>query len=194
MRNCRKPDGRMHSVKQIYLVRHCKANGQEATASLTEEGLLQSERLADSFFDKNIEFIISSPFERAIASIRPFSNRMGLHIHIEDRLRERVLSANDLPDWMDQLKETFDDLDLKLHGGESSREAMDRGVEVIKQLFNREENRIVVVTHGNLMSLILKHYDQSIGFEEWQALSNPDVFELRVLENTGEMIINRMWK
>ena len=181
-------------VKQIYIVRHCKASGQDRSASLTDEGIRQSEELADFFYDKNIEYIISSPFERAISSVLPFSNRMRIEIHIEDRLRERVLSSIDLIDWMDQLKETFQDLDLKLPGGESSQEAMNRGVDVIKELLEQEEKNIIVVTHGNLMSLILKYFDRSIGFDDWRALSNPDVFKLQKSEKTGEIIIKRMWK
>jgi len=36
-------------MKRIYLVRHCKAAGQEPEAPLTEEGVTQAERLADFF-------------------------------------------------------------------------------------------------------------------------------------------------
>ncbi len=102
------------------------------------------------------------------------------------------MSTEALSDWMNDLRKTFVDLDLKLPGGESSREAMARGVAVIEEIVKLPEKNIAVVTHGNLMSLILKHYDRSYGFDEWRQLSNPDVYEL-VFRNGEETSINRLW-
>lgn len=184
----------MKSVKRIYLVRHCKASGQEKTAKLTDEGLRQSKKMVDFFFGKDVDLIISSPYERAVSTVQPLSKKLGLEIHMDDRLSERVLSPNNLVNWMDKLKDSFIDLDLKLQGGESSQEAMDRGISVINELFQREERNMIVVTHGNLLSLILKYVDESFGFEDWRALSNPDVFELYRCEETGEIRKERLWK
>ena len=33
------------------------------------------------------------------------------------------------------------------------------------------------------MALILKHFDDRFGFEEWKGLTNPDVYELNFTEN-----------
>lgn len=180
-------------MKRIYLVRHCKATGQAPDAELTTEGALQSAALAKFFLDKNIELIVSSPFERALATIRPLSEQTGLQIHIDDRFRERVLSSLELADWMEKVKESFEHLQVKLPGGESAQEAMDRGGDVVKELFRRNEDNVVAVTHGNLMSLIVKQFNESFGFETWQALSNPDVYELCSVDGAGEVQIKRVW-
>ncbi|WP_199621325.1 histidine phosphatase family protein [Paenibacillus alkalitolerans] len=181
-------------MKRIYLVRHCKAKGQEASAQLTEEGFIQAEELVDLFSNKQIDFIVSSPYERAVTTIRPLSKKLNLEIHIDDRLSERVLSSENVADWIDRLKESFADLDIKLPGGESSREAMNRGAAAINELLERKEASIVAVTHGNLMSLILKSFDDRFGFDDWKALSNPDVYELTFTDKSREVIINRLWK
>ncbi|WP_332888779.1 histidine phosphatase family protein [Paenibacillus selenitireducens] len=55
----------------IYIVRHCKAEGQSPDANLTDEGYIQAERLAEFLHHKNIESIISSPYVRAVQSIFP---------------------------------------------------------------------------------------------------------------------------
>lgn len=68
------------------------------------------------------------------------------------------------------------------------REAMIRGVAVIEELIQRPEMNFVVVTHGNLLTLILKHYDDSFGFEAWSRLSNPDIYELRITGDKGREI------
>jgi len=180
-------------MRRIYMVRHCKATGQEQAAALTEEGGLQADELADFFADREIEFVVSSPFVRAVSTIRPFAEKTGMEIHIDDRLSERVLSSHNLPDWMDHLEASFVDVQAKLPGGESSQEAMSRGVRVIEEWFERSEGNGIAVTHGNLMSLILKHYDDKIGFENWRNLTNPDVFELIRYDHTPGVTINRVW-
>jgi len=174
-------------MKRIYLVRHCKADGQEPDAHLTDEGKIQAAWLSEFLSDKDIGYIISSPFERAVSSIRPFSETVKKEIHIDNRLSERMLSQYHMPDWMERLKETYLDLDLKFEGGESSREAMERGIDLIEEVWNREEDNAVVVTHGNLMSLIIKHFDDRFGFEDWKGLTNPDLYELSKSEKSNKV-------
>ena len=38
---------------------------------------------------------------------------------------------------------------------------------------------MLLVTHGNLMTLLLKQFDNRIGFPEWQQLTNPDIYRIR---------------
>lgn len=178
-------------MKQIFLIRHCKAIGQEPDAQLTEEGKIQANFLNDFLADHSIDHIISSPFLRAVVSITPFARNQNLEIHIDNRLSERILSSEDLVDWMPLLRESFDDLDRKLPGGESSREAMMRGISAIQDILKNSYQYVAVVTHGNLLSLILKHYDDHFGFEEWQSLTNPDVYVLRIHDENIE--IDRIW-
>ncbi|WEK56332.1 MAG: histidine phosphatase family protein [Candidatus Cohnella colombiensis] len=179
-------------MKRIYLIRHCKAKGQDPNTKLTTEGEAQAEQLADILIIKQIDYIVSSPFERAISSIKPLADILNLNIHIDDRLCERVLSTVELEDWMELLKDTFENLELKLSGGESSRDAMTRGVSVIEELYRRSEQNIAVVTHGNLMTLILKYFEGSVGFNEWRSLTNPDIYEI-VKPIDGKAYVNRVW-
>lgn len=68
---------------------------------------------------------------------------------------------------------------------------MNRAVNVIKEILNSEKKNTVIVSHGNLISLLLKHFDNRIGFEEWEALSNPDVYQLSFYNNTSSL--KRIW-
>lgn len=167
--------------KVIYLVRHCQASGQAPEAELTQEGELQAEELADFFEEKGIVHIVSSPYRRALQSINPTSKRLGIIVESDACLVERVLSIEDLPDWMEHLERSFNDSDLKLAGGESGREAAERGMEVLRGA----QSRSVLVTHGNLMALMLRHLNPDFGFREWKALGNPDVYEIRLAESEG---------
>ncbi len=173
--------------KTLYLIRHCKAAGQAPAAELTVEGNEQAETLIGFFKEIEISHVISSPFTRAIQTIEPLAASRGLAIQIDDRLAERVLSTEELPDWMEKLQQSFADVDLKFEGGESAREAAERGAEVLAEA----PDNAVLVTHGNMMGLLLKKFEEAYGFEEWQALSNPDVY---VLSLEGEKAsVKRIW-
>jgi 2,3-bisphosphoglycerate-dependent phosphoglycerate mutase len=165
-------------MKTLYLVRHCQAEGQEANAPLTPEGVAQSNGLADLLANADIERIISSPYTRATQTILPLSRRLNLAVELDARLVERVLCSDSLPDWQEHLHASFADLDLRLEGGESSRDAMQRAVAVVTEIQRHGAQTALLVTHGNLMALLLKHFDESIGFAEWRALSNPDVYRV----------------
>ncbi|RTE07203.1 histidine phosphatase family protein [Paenibacillus whitsoniae] len=178
-------------MEKLYLIRHCKAAGQAAEAELTMEGFAQAQELADFLMDHGIEKIVCSPFLRAIQSIQPLAQRLHVEIEIKNRLAERVLSSRDLPDWLDHLRNSFHDLDKCLPGGESSRAAMQRIRSVVDELRTADHKCIAAVTHGNLMSLLLKHVDNRFGFEQWQSLSNPDIYCLS--EFDAEPKLQRIW-
>jgi 2,3-bisphosphoglycerate-dependent phosphoglycerate mutase len=177
--------------KKVYVVRHCEAEGQPREARLTDKGYQQALEMAEFFSDKEIQRVVSSPFIRAIDSITPLAEQKGLILETDERLTERILSTYVLEDWMDKLKETYEDMDLRFDGGESSQEATNRGVSLVDEIINSEANEIVIVTHGNLMSLLLKNFDPEFGFEEWRTLSNPDVFLLHFQQ--GNVLLKHLW-
>ncbi|MFD2115217.1 histidine phosphatase family protein [Paenibacillus yanchengensis] len=179
-------------MKNIYVVRHCEANGQEPEASLTELGMQQAGKLANFLLDKDIDFIISSPFERAYQTIASLAEQISIEVVIDDRLAERILSSEKHPDWREMLSKTYDDLDICFAGGESSNMAMSRASSVVMEVLNSEYKNIVLVSHGNLISLLLKYFDNRFGFKEWETLSNPDVF-LLVFSVGNQPNIHRIW-
>ena len=51
---------------------------------------------------------------------------------------------------------------------------------------------IVLATHGNLLALLMNHYDPSVGFDHWNALSSPDIYRVE-LDVSTEVQFERMW-
>lgn len=117
---------------------------------------------------------------------------MNLDIGIDERLKERVLSNRNLIDWLGKLRNTYDNHELKFDGGDPSKEAMQRIVQVVNETFEIENEKTVIVTHGNIMSLLLNYYDDRFGFGEWGRLSNPDVFVLKLESN--KVTCKHIWK
>ncbi|HEX7057201.1 MAG TPA: histidine phosphatase family protein [Bacilli bacterium] len=181
-------------MKTIYLIRHCKASGQEPQAPLTEEGIKQAEELASFFHDKKIDYIVSSPYDRAVMTVHKLAGKLNVTIHTDERLRERVLTSEIIHNWMDKLAESFEDPDMKLVGGESAREAMARGITLIEEIIMRPEKNIAVITHGNLMALILAYYTNEPGYEVWRRLTNPDVYAFAVENSAENIMVKRIWK
>lgn len=180
--------------KTIYIVRHCQSSGQQPSAPLTTLGEAQAVLLADFFRDLQIERIVSSPFLRACQSITPLAEQLGITVEVDERLKERLLSTSMLPndEWLKQFCQTFDDLDLCLPGGESSRTAMQRAVAVVNEILHSRTKVTLIVTHGNLMTLLLKHFDEQIGFAHWQSLTNPDVY--RIVAGNDCVEVKRIWQ
>ncbi|WP_034758137.1 histidine phosphatase family protein [Rossellomorea vietnamensis] len=179
-------------MKEIYIVRHAKAEGQPFHASLTMEGERQARQLASFLENRSIQAIYSSPFKRALDTIAPFADRSSLRVQEDNRLGERVLSDQDLPDWMEKLKMSFEDFSLSLPGGESNQMAMERAGSFVDEVMGKEEEHIVCVSHGNLTTLLLKLFDESYGYNELFALSNPDVYLVRLEGDRAS--VQRVWE
>ncbi|WP_284521660.1 histidine phosphatase family protein [Cytobacillus pseudoceanisediminis] len=110
-------------MKTFYVVRHAKAEGQPFSARLTESGREQALKLIDFFKDKEINRIYSSPFVRAMETIRPLAQSRNLEIVEESRLGERVLSSILFDDWQEKLKQSFSDFELVFEGENPIRQA-----------------------------------------------------------------------
>ncbi|MFS0575426.1 histidine phosphatase family protein [Sporosarcina sp. 179-K 3D1 HS] len=173
--------------KTIYLVKHCQATGQEQKAELTGEGKEQAKELVRFFEKRNVKRIISSPFTRAVQSIQPTADSLGLQVEIDGRLGEHKLISKNLKDWIERLEESVRDMDLKMAGGESSREVAKRGMEVLEAA----TDGTVLATHRNTMALLLMQIDGIQGLKEWTGLSNPDVYEVQVKKDS--YYVRRIW-
>ncbi|MEX6013252.1 histidine phosphatase family protein, partial [Mammaliicoccus sciuri] len=99
---------------------------------------------------------------RAVGTIQPFSAINNINIQLHDELQERTLSQIPLEDWKSELQKTLLDFEYKINGGESSKEALLRILNVVNQL--DETKNHIIVSHGNLLCLLINYYDSSFGF------------------------------
>jgi 2,3-bisphosphoglycerate-dependent phosphoglycerate mutase len=180
------------STVHLYLVRHCQSSGQAPDAPLTPRGHEQAARLAETLGDLGIARIVSSSFLRAQQSVEPLSRRLRLPVELDARLIERNLSPDPLENWRGALRAAWGDHDLALPGGESSRAATERGLAALRDILAAGRLPAAVVTHGNLLALLLHAFDGRPGYETWEALSNPDLFEV-VQTSPETFAVTRIW-
>ncbi len=159
---------------------------------MTDRGLRQAEALRDFLVGQPIDLIVTSEYLRARQSVAPLARALGLTPQVDSRLNERLLAATPIENWRDVLRGSFDDPDLRGPGGESARETLSRAQAALNELLNGRYRMPVVVTHGNLMSLVLHSLDGSFGYAGWESLSNPDVYLLDNMK-PGQSAFRRKW-
>ncbi|MFB6097855.1 MAG: histidine phosphatase family protein [Salinibacter sp.] len=169
----------------LYLLRHAESTvspeAPESDWPLSETGKKQAEALVDRLAGCRIDAVYSSPYRRAVATVRPLAADRDLSIRSDDRLRERELTDRWLDDHMRALRRVWADFTLTLPGGESSTECQRRVKEALDDLRSRhdDDERVLVSSHGNAIGLYLNCLDWSFGFEEWTEMANPALFAVR---------------
>jgi len=173
------------SLLEVLLIRHAEpvtpgtAGFDEFTRPLTAKGIRDAERLGELHASARIEAAYSSPYLRARQTIEPLARARGLTIETVDDLRERLLSASELPDWRAHLRRSWEDFDYAAPGAESGREAQARVVQVLDAIASRHSaGTVVVASHGNLIALALHAFMPGIGYESWESIPMPAVFKL----------------
>ena len=179
-------------MRRLILIRHCQASGQDPDAALTETGLRQAEALRDFLADQPIDAIVTSEYLRARQTAKPLASVLGLDVQVDGRLNERVLSATPIANWREVVRDSFSDPDLRGPGGESAREVSERAWAGLNDLLDSGCQLPAVVTHGNLMSLVLHSLDAAFGYDGWASLSNPDVYLLEDFGD-GRLTFSRLW-
>lgn len=178
----------------FYLVRHAHAEwSPDENRPLSARGLQDSLAVADLLDSFSVHRVISSPYQRAVQTVEPFAKRKGLEIRKCVAFRERILGLYSDTTFSEAVRRTWEDPNFAYRHGETNREAQSRGVNGIRELLDEEmEGSIVVGTHGNLLALILNHYDQSLGYSFWVRLTMPDIYLLEV-GKSGKTQIQRIW-
>lgn len=116
---------------------------------------------------------------------------------IED-LKERTFFSEEkrLPDkeLVTLLVKSFLEPDYSFESGESNKECQVRAVNVLKELlFTYKEKKVVIGTHGAVMTLMMGFYDNKYDLEFLHSTSKPDIYKM---EFNGQKLLNvqRLWK
>ena len=77
---------------EIYFIRHAEPNynnHDDLTRELTKKGLVDRELVTNYLSDKNIEIVLSSPYKRAIDTVKHFADKYNMIIENMDILPQR---------------------------------------------------------------------------------------------------------
>lgn len=127
----------------ILLVRHAEPvkpgtpGYAAAERPLTENGLRQAKDWACSLDGEALLAIYSSPYLRARQTVEPLAQRRALMVETIHDLRERTLPLRSATDWRGELERSFRDFDYAPLGGETSRTAQARVLDVLRVVSTR---------------------------------------------------------
>ena len=147
---------------------------------LTDAGRTAADELAAELDGWELTAIYSSPYERAVQTVTVLAERRGLPVQLIEDLRERRLSGELHDGWRVTLERSWNDADFALLGGESGRTAQRRAIAILDLLRTRHADggRIVLGSHGNLISLILQALQPEVGYDFHMAMPMPALYRL----------------
>jgi 2,3-bisphosphoglycerate-dependent phosphoglycerate mutase len=160
----------------VYFVRHAESDrrvSDGAIRPLTEKGAKDSLLVTKYLENKRIDYVLSSPYKRAIDTIADFAEKNRLHILTINDFRERKSDSdwNREIDYYPLLQRQWADFNYTLSDGEHLNNVQRRNINaLISVLENYKDKNIVIGTHGTALSTIINYYDKSYGFEAFMEM------------------------
>jgi 2,3-bisphosphoglycerate-dependent phosphoglycerate mutase len=183
-------------VTAIYLVRHGDAVwNPDEMRPLSAQGHKDADAVRDCLAEIPIGAIYSSPYRRARQTVEPLATRLALPIQEVWDFRERTLCAGRVGDFQAATRATWDDFFFAHPGGETNAAAQQRGTSALLEVIARHRgSHVVIATHGTLLALMLRSFDERIGLEFWSAISIPDIYVLTLDELNATSSVHRVWR
>ncbi len=179
-------------MTNIYFVRHCEPDfsiHEDLIRPLTDKGLKDSKRVAEVLKSKKIHGIYSSPYKRAIDTVKELADVLNLKVVAKEDLRERTITDQWIDDFNEFVKCQWEDFEYKLSKGECLRQVQERNITALKEILNENKGKNVVIgTHGTALSTILNYYNKTFGYEEFNRIKSIMPWII-VMEFKGEEFI-----
>ena len=159
-------------MKTVYFVRHGQSEGnvgpirQAGTAALTEKGRGQAKIIAERISKLDAEILISSPMARAKETAEIIHQKTSLPIEYSDlfverrRPSEQLGVAKDDPAALESERtiiKNFSIPDFRFSNEENFGDLKERARQMLDYLQGRPEEKIVVVTHGFIMRIVVAY-------------------------------------
>lgn len=162
------------SLTKVYYVRHAEpnySNHNDVLRELSPKGIVDRELVTEFLSDKQIDMIVSSPYKRAIDTVKDFSEKVGLDIEIVEDFRERKVDSVWIDDFTSFTKNQWSDFTYKLSDGECLLEVQSRNISALTILLERCKGKnIVIGGHGTALSTIINYYDPSFGYYDFEKM------------------------
>ena len=160
----------------VYFVRHAQPNydnHDDLTRELTEKGLQDRLKVVEALKDIPVHAVLSSPYKRAIDTVQPLADRLGLPVETEADFRERKVGDGWLEDFTSFAKGQWADFDFALEHGESLRQVQQRNVAALQRALKANEGKTIVIgSHGTALSTLVEYYAPGFGYEGFDRIRN----------------------
>ena len=185
---------------KVYFVRHAEPNYEnhdDLTRELTEQGKKDALLVTEFLKDKEIRAVWSSPYHRAIDTVKDFADQAGLEIDTDYDFRERKVGDGWLEDFDSFAEKQWADFTFDLEHGESLEIVQKRNLEALQRVLERMKGEadcrnggedtvnVAIGTHGTALSTIVNYFDPTFGYEDFQRIVDlmPWIVELELEGN-----------
>ena len=163
-------------MTKVYFVRHAKPDfsiKDDLLRPLTKDGMNDCKKVTEFLSDKDIRKAFSSPYKRAIDTIKDFTESIGLKVKLIDDFRERKIDNVWIEDFNKFAKEQWTNFNYKLPEGENLNEVQERNIRAIMQIVeeNPKEN-IVVGSHGTAIGTIINYFNKEFGYSGFERIKS----------------------
>lgn len=157
----------------VYFVRHAQTdyrNPIDKDRVLTKEGLERRFEARDYLISHHVDrqplHIYSSDFRRAIDTIRPFAEYVGMDIITCAEFQEwSVIAPSE--DYYALCERAWEDFDYRFQDCETMREVQQRNVKKLLELVQKHKDETLVIgSHGTALSTIIHYFYPQYGYED----------------------------
>tara|TARA_B100000959_G_scaffold273868_1_gene324961 strand:- start:63 stop:659 length:597 start_codon:yes stop_codon:yes gene_type:complete len=187
-------------MKRVVLIRHGKAAmaGKDHERELDEDGIVQADSLKKKLLSLGLKpsKIYTSPFKRAVQTIKPFSDTSDKIVIEEKKELEEIHIPKDEKLSKHQIIEKmWADENFKIGNGMSHIDHFNNIKSFLSDLFENFKSNsqdLVIISHGVLIGLILKFFFKiKFGFKDWKTMTMPDIYFLNFDENNKFLDMKR---
>lgn len=179
-------------ITTIYLVRHANKlrlwNAEDKLRPLTLLGETQARFLADLEDLQGINFIFSSPYFRAIQTVKYLSEKIGIPIATIEDLKERQYgNIKKIPENYEA--DQWIDFNYTQHGGESLKMVQERMINTLNKVLKDNLGKtILICSHATAIATLFNYYNHSFNFTNFNQITSPDMWRLEF----DNLVLNRI--
>lgn len=163
-------------MTKVYFIRHAEPNynnHNDALRELSPKGTKDRKLVTEFLKDKQIDVVLSSPYKRAVDTVRDFADSEGMEINLIHDFRERKVDSGWIEDFTSFAKMQWEDFTYKLSDGECLQEVQTRNVSALQQALKKYAGKnIAVGSHGTALSTITNYYDPSFGYAGFEKIKD----------------------
>lgn len=158
----------------VYFIRHAEPDYSvydDAIRPLTDKGKKDALNVATYLEDKGIQVALSSPYKRAIDTIKPFADINNMNIELVEDFRERKVDNCWIDDFHGFSQKQWEDFNYKLLDGECLHDVQERNIKALEKVLRKFYGKnIVIGTHGTALSTIINYYESSYGYKDFNEI------------------------
>lgn len=161
-------------MTRVYFVRHAEPNynnHDDYARELSAKGLADRKLVTLFLEEKSIDVVFSSPFKRAIDTVKDFADTYGYDVKTKEEFRERKVDNCWIENFHEFSQKQWEDFDYKLSDGESLRQVQERNIAALKEVVREYRDKgIVIGSHGTALSTVIHYFVPEFSFLQFEMI------------------------